>query len=158
MRLNPANLSAESVGWDATRYADMLPKIPLKSGTKASDEKETSLRQRYPPLNKITASMPCIIVDMQGIILTWYLPGILTDVRQVSLFVLPDRSRKYDTSQNAMLAAREKLRPLLQEERGKTWRDDAKYFQTGEKSHGSVNLSPAWFAQGHDVSASAHEI
>jgi hypothetical protein len=67
----------------------MVPKFPLKPGTKASEKKEASLRRRYPPLDGITASMPCIIVDMQGIILTWYLPGILTDSRLVNLFALP---------------------------------------------------------------------
>jgi hypothetical protein len=90
MRPNHADhLSAEEIGWDATRYADMVPKNPQNSGTKASNKKEASLRQRYPPLKNITASMPCIIVDMHGVILTWYLPGILTDARQVSVFVVP---------------------------------------------------------------------
>lgn len=75
--------------WDATRYAERVPKVPLKPGTKASEKKETSLKRRYPPLNGITASIPCIIVDMHGTILTWYLPKILSDSRQVSLFALP---------------------------------------------------------------------
>jgi hypothetical protein len=98
-------LPAEAMEWDATRYAEMLPKKPSKPGTKASDKKETSLKQRYPPLNGVTGSTPCIVVDMQGIILTWYLLGLLTDFRQVSLFTLSDRNRKPDTSQNAMLVA-----------------------------------------------------
>jgi hypothetical protein len=74
------------VEWDATRYAERLPKKPSRPGTKASKEKEASLKQRYPPLNGVTASIPCVVVDMQGIILTWYLPGILTDSRQAGLF------------------------------------------------------------------------
>ena len=45
------------------------------------------MRRRYPPQNESAAdlpiSRPCIIVDMQGIILAWYLPGILKDSRQV---------------------------------------------------------------------------
>ncbi|KAN0103717.1 hypothetical protein V8E52_011699 [Russula decolorans] len=74
--------NCKGVGWDVTRYVDMLPKKPSKPGTKKAHEKEASLRRRYPPLDGVTASLPCIIVDMQGIILAWYLPGILTDSRQ----------------------------------------------------------------------------
>lgn len=76
-----------------TRYAERLPKRPQKAGTKASAEREASLRRRYPPLDGVTDSKPCIIVDMQGIILAWYLPGILTDYRQVSFLDLSDRLR-----------------------------------------------------------------
>ena len=57
-----------------------------------------------------------------------------------------------------MLAAREKLRPLLEGKSGNTWRSDEKYFRSGEGPQGLVNLSPAWFPCGYDVSASAHEI
>src|SRR5882757_894061 len=102
------NLLAEMVEWDAMCYAERLPKKPSRSGTKALDEREASLRRHYPPLNDVTASTPYIIIDMQGIILTWYLPGILTDSRQAGLclFALCHCSkRKSDTSQNSMLAA-----------------------------------------------------
>ena len=53
-----------------------------RPGTKALDEREALLRWQYPPSpNIITASLPCIIVDQHGIILTWYLLEILTDAR-----------------------------------------------------------------------------
>ena len=78
--------------WDVTRYADRLPKTNSKSGKEAAKVNEASLRRRYPPLNGITASIPCIIVDMDGVILTWYLPGIVTGSRQVGLFTLSDIS------------------------------------------------------------------
>ena len=107
------------VGWDVTRYAERLPRKPSKSGTKASNE------------------------DMQGIIMAWYLPGILTNSRQVSLFTLSNRSGKPDTSQSAMLVAQGKLLPLLgMSQGGSSWRDDPKYFCSGEGPQGSVNLSP----------------
>jgi hypothetical protein len=79
--------------WDVTRYAERLPKKPLKSGTKASNEREELLRRRYPPPKGVIASMPCIIVDVHGIIMAWYLLGILSDSRQVGLFALSDRSK-----------------------------------------------------------------
>jgi len=76
------------MGWDATHYVDKLLQRFSKPGTKASIKKEKSLQQRYPPLNNITVSAPCIIVDRHGVILAWYLPGILSDSRQVGLFQL----------------------------------------------------------------------
>jgi hypothetical protein len=153
------HLSAEDMGWDITRYADMLPKKILTPGSKASNKKEASLKQRYPPLNGVTASKPCIVVDMQGIILTWYLPGILTDSRQAGLFAQSDCSGKSDVLQAAMLAAQEKLRPLQEKlPSGKSWRNDRKYFHPGEGTHNCTSFSPAWFQQGHDVSAWASRI
>jgi hypothetical protein len=151
---------AEVVKWDATRYANRLPKKASKAGTKASKKKEASLRRRYaPPLNGETVSRPCIIVDAHGVILTWYLPGILTEFRQVGLFALPDSSQKPDAPQNAMLAAREIVRPLLKPpESGSSWRDGLEHFYSGEGPQGSINFSPAWFPQAHDVSASAHRV
>ena len=137
--------------WDITRYADRLPK--------AGKVNEDSLRRRYPPLNGITASKPCIVVDMQGIILTWYLPGILSNSRQVGLLALSFFSRKPDTPQKAMLAARETLRPLLSPSQGgNSWRNDRKFFHSGAGPQGSENFSPGWFSQGHDLSALTHRI
>src|SRR5260370_8572627 len=95
------------------RYAERLLKKPSKPGTKASDEREASLRRQYPPLNGVTASTPCIIVDMQGIILAWYLPGIMTNSRQAGLFSLSYRSKKPYPFQKSMFAPRGKARLLL---------------------------------------------
>jgi hypothetical protein len=134
----------------------MLPKRLLTLETEASKKKEASLKRRYPPPEKVTASEPCIVVDFHGIILTWYLPGILTDSRQAGLFAQSDCSGKSDALQAAMLAAREKLRKRKSQRTGKSkksWRNDEKYFHSGEDPHSSVTLSPAWFPQGHDVSA-----
>src|SRR5258707_12217836 len=95
-------LVTEAVEWDAMHYAERLPKKPSKPGTKASDEREASLRRRYPPLNGVTTSTPCIIVDMQGIILAWYLPGIMTNSRQSGLFFVSVCSEKRDDCLNAI--------------------------------------------------------
>ncbi len=148
------------MGWDITRYAEKLPKKPFKPGTKSSKEKEASLRLQYPPLNGATASAPCIIVDIDGIILAWYLPGILSDFRQVGLLRLSDRSNKPDVFQKAMLKAREKLRTSLKiPKTGSSWRDDIKYYHpVGAAPVGSVNLSTAWFQQGRGVSPSMYKL
>jgi hypothetical protein len=134
---------------------ERLPKKPLQPGTKASHAKEASLRRQHPPLNGVMASTPCIIVDMQGIILAWYLPGILTDSRQVSLVGRSNRSRKPDGIQNAMLAAQEKLCLLLKMLPGhSSWHVNKTNFHPGDLQ-GLVTLLPAWFQQGHDVSTLA---
>jgi hypothetical protein len=147
--------------WDVVRYADTLPKTYINPGSETSKKKEARRQRRYPPeKNKATVSMPCVVVDMHGIIVTWYLPGILTKFRQAGLFTQSDgsdRSRKSDVFQNAMLTAREKLGPLLNiPQNSRSWRDNSEYFRQGNGPQGSANLSPGWFQQGHDVSASVH--
>src|SRR5712691_1867902 len=58
-----------------------------------------------------------------------------------------------------MLTAREKLRPLLKvPQSGRSWRDSLNYFHSGEGPQGSVNLSPTWFQQGHDMSDSVSRL
>jgi hypothetical protein len=147
-----------TIQWDVTRYADKLPRMAANSGTKAALEKEVQMKRQYPPLDDSAAeppvSRPCVIVDKHGIILAWYLPGILQDSRQVSLFTLSDRCIKFDLFQNKMMAATEKLRPLLMKRQiGASWRTDPKKFCPGTKGpKGSVDISPAWFQQGHEVS------
>ena len=74
--------------WDATRYAAKLPKNPAKPGTKALDDREAKLKQQYKLLDEATASAPYIVIDMQGIILVWYLPGILSNSRWVGLLLV----------------------------------------------------------------------
>jgi hypothetical protein len=101
------------------------------------------------------ASTPCIIIDAQGIIMAWYLPKILSDSRQVGL--LPSNHiKRLNASQNMMLMAWQKLRPLLDSSIcGRCWHDDLGYYYLGEESlRVSVNFSPAWFQQGHNISAS----
>jgi len=89
---------AEAVGWDVTWYAEDLLKTFSKLGTRASKKSEESQRKKYSPLNRVTVSTPCIIINIHGIILAWYLPGILSDSRQVGIFSLSDHGRKPDTS------------------------------------------------------------
>ncbi|KAN0139580.1 hypothetical protein V8E53_002609 [Lactarius tabidus] len=98
------------------------------------------MRNQYPPEEtsaaEVPISSPCIIVDMQGIILAWYLPGILKS-----------------SQQSEMMAAMEKLHPLLhQHQSGAHWHGDPELFPLGtEGPHGVLNISPAWFQQGHKV-------
>ena len=138
-------------------YADKLPRQPTNSGTtKARQAAEASLRQWYPPNDLATGdpiSKPCIIVDMQGIILAWYLPGILKDSQQVSLLALSDCRIKCIWFQREMMAATEKFHPLLGRHQGdSSWHNNAAIYCPGtEGPQGLLNLSPVWFQQGHEV-------
>jgi hypothetical protein len=135
---------------------------PGLSVTKTSLAKEASLKREYPPLNKVKASKPCIVVDAHGIILAWYLPGILNDSRQVGLFTLSDHSNQCDAHQNNIMLATENLYPLVKKSIGKksetksetgiSWRIHPKNFNSGtDVPEGAVSMSPAWFQQGHEV-------
>jgi hypothetical protein len=76
---------------------------------------------------------------MQGIILAWYLPEILTDSRQVSLVGQSNLNRKPDSIQSAM---REKLHLLLKipPSGSSSWHDDPSNFHSGEDLKGMVNF------------------
>ncbi|KAI9431400.1 hypothetical protein H4582DRAFT_2082573 [Lactarius indigo] len=143
LTLVEAFMNRVKIEWDATRYAEKLPKKFPRPGTAAADAGEAIMRRQYPPRNDSAAdipiSRPCIIVDMQGVILAWHLPGILNDSRQ-----------------SEMMAATAKLHPLLEKRRtGTSWRLDPGYFPSGLDGHqGLIDLSPAWFQQGHEVSVS----
>ncbi|KAH8993771.1 hypothetical protein EDB92DRAFT_1815426 [Lactarius akahatsu] len=126
----PEIIQAVKIEWDATHYADKLPKKQEKPGTVATDTKEASMRRQYPLWNvsaaDIPISRPCIVVDMQGVILAWHLPGI----------------------------SAKKLHPLLEKrpKKGSTsWCLDLGYFPSGlEGLQGLVNFLPAWFQQAHE--------
>jgi hypothetical protein len=90
---NLLNICIVTMDWDVTRYAKRLPKDPSKLTANALNQKEASLRWQYPPLEEVTASTSCIIVNRHGIILAWYLPGILSNSRQVCLSSLSDQGR-----------------------------------------------------------------
>ena len=118
------------------------------------------MKEEFPPLDRVTMSGPCIIVDMQGIILTWYLPGVLEDFRQVGLFTLSNHSSTADTYQSAIMAATEKLNSLLEirSNSGGSWRSDPELYYSGTQAPGGfVNISPAWYQLGHEVSVPASE-
>ncbi|KAI9429534.1 hypothetical protein H4582DRAFT_2089013 [Lactarius indigo] len=101
LTLVEAFMNRVKIEWDATRYVEKLPKKFPRPGTAAADAGEAIMRRQYPPRNDSAAdipiSRPCIIVDMQGVILAWHLPGILNDSRQ-----------------SEMMAAMAKLHPLLE--------------------------------------------
>ncbi|KAF8262444.1 hypothetical protein EI94DRAFT_1704761 [Lactarius quietus] len=127
------------IDWDAMHYVDRLPRKPANSRSKNVRDTVGSLRRRYLPLDSLAAeipiSKPCIIVDMQGVILAWYLPGILKDSRQ-----------------REIMAAMETLHPLLDMHQGSTsWRNDPKHFS-------SETVGPKGWSPYHPHGSNKHTI
>jgi hypothetical protein len=74
---------AVTVSWDAVRYADSL----TRRQTGKNDQFEGRLANRFPVDEENKGrfiSVPCIIVDRNGVILCWFLPGALSSQRQVN--------------------------------------------------------------------------
>jgi hypothetical protein len=78
---NLLNICVVTMDWNVTCYVERLPKDPSKLTTNVLNQKEASLRWQYPPLEEVTASTSCIIIDRHGIILAWYLLEILSNSR-----------------------------------------------------------------------------
>ena len=70
------------------------------------------------------------------------------------LIHLSDQMVTCTVFQREMMAATEKLYPLLSKSQGNTsWRNHTALFPSETESpSGSLNMSPAWFQQGHEVS------
>ena len=72
-------------GWDAARYSDHLS--PNITGTNSGVE--SKLQNMFPPPfpEPVLVNSPHVIIDKFGIILCWYLPQILSMVRQVGIYL-----------------------------------------------------------------------
>lgn len=116
------------------RYADH---IGLKYT--GNDVREETLQKSFKPLKTNHLEItPCTITDRHGQLLLWYLPNILRPERRESMF-----------------ADLKMLEPALKMDRktSKSWRTSSEYYHSvldGLKP-GSLNISLAWFEQGHEV-------
>ena len=52
-----------------------------------------------------------------------------------------------------MMAATEKLHPLLEKPGGTSWHIDPENFPPGTEDPGVLDISPTWFQLGHDMSS-----
>lgn len=77
------NVPPVLVPWSAEEYSESLS--PKQTGRNA--KVESKLQEEYPPLFPLgdarEISDPCTIIDKDGRVLCWYLPGLLTFERQV---------------------------------------------------------------------------
>ncbi|KAG1719335.1 hypothetical protein EDD22DRAFT_791707 [Suillus occidentalis] len=123
---------------DIARYSKLIS--PKDTGH--NEQREAKLLERCPPghEDKKLVDEPATIVDASGAIIAWYLPDALTD-----------------TTQKEIREATNLLAPSL----GKSikadgnWRTHQKWFKQGSENVGltarCINLSLAWFQQGHEV-------
>ncbi|KAG2363051.1 hypothetical protein BDR07DRAFT_1484138 [Suillus spraguei] len=105
---------------DVARYSKLIS----QKNTGHNDEKEEKLLERCPPGHEGTklVDKPATIIDASGTIITWYLPDALTE-----------------TTQKKIRAATNLLGPSLK-----------KGSENVGSTPGCINLSLAWFQQGHE--------
>jgi len=70
------------MAWSVTEYIQALKeKGPKCTGRNEKIEKE--LEKMFPPGDSQFEDQPCVIADWDGIVLVWYLPGLLSRERRV---------------------------------------------------------------------------
>ncbi|KAG1720287.1 hypothetical protein EDB19DRAFT_1918066 [Suillus lakei] len=121
---------------DIARYSKLIS--PKDMGH--NEEREEKLLERCPPGHEGTklVEIPTIILDASGAIIAWYLLDTLTDATQKEIWVASDL-----------------LTPMLEKsiKVDGNWRTNQGWFNPSSENDaltpGCINLSPAWFQQGH---------
>lgn len=120
--------------------------------------RETRLRERYPVPEDVLLEDACIIVDLHGKILCWYLPTLLNSNRQVSGPLIYNARSIFTWYQEIIWTAilqMESRFPGSTGQDGHSWRRNPENYKTPGTCiphPGTVDLSPCWFQQGRDVS------
>ncbi|KAG1778621.1 hypothetical protein EV702DRAFT_967595 [Suillus placidus] len=122
---------------DIARYSKLI----TAKDTGHNEQREAKLLERCPPGHegKKLVNKPATILDASGAIITWYLPDALTD-----------------TTQKEIREATDLLAPSLEKsvKADGNWRTHQKWFKQDSENVGStpgcINISPAWFQQGHE--------
>jgi len=117
----------------------------------------------FPDLGDI--SEPATIVDDSGIMIDWHLPGVVFPQRMVGKLALTtllinNIMQQYvnTVTRNISPLAAEKLQEVIGDvAKGKNvcWRTEPRYFVTDSSpvfGRGTLDFSPGWFAQAHEVS------
>ncbi|KAG1743777.1 hypothetical protein EDB19DRAFT_1615747, partial [Suillus lakei] len=118
---------------DIARYSKLIS--PKDTGH--NEEREEKLLERCPPGHEGTklVEIPATILDASGAIIAWYLPDALTDATQVCniyCYSMDIEDQMVDGN----------------------WRTNQGWFNPSSENDaltpGCINLSPAWFQQGHE--------
>lgn len=75
-----------TVKWDVERWADKVKAIRVQQDSEQSAS-DFSLAKYFPVAKFGNIIHPAVIVDIQGRIITWHLPGALTASRVVCVFL-----------------------------------------------------------------------
>ncbi|KAG2096499.1 uncharacterized protein F5147DRAFT_584003 [Suillus discolor] len=104
--------------------------------------RKDSLLSRYPPDSQIHLDRPTVVCDKFGIIILWYLPGtidlaIQNDMAAATAIMSVPLARSVTSSAAT----------------NNQWRTHSSNFYPSQcgGTPGCINLSPAWFLQGHPV-------
>ncbi|KAG2122146.1 uncharacterized protein EDB93DRAFT_1110971, partial [Suillus bovinus] len=118
------------------RYADILHM--MEKGINPAHEDR--LLAWYPPDNQIHLDWPTVICDKFGIIVFWYLPGAIDLAIQNDMVAA--------TAMMSVSLARSVTSSAATNDK---WRTHSSNFYPSESGStpGCINLSPAWFFQGH---------
>ncbi|KAG1720891.1 hypothetical protein EDB19DRAFT_1835752 [Suillus lakei] len=112
-----------------------------------NEEREEKLLERCPPGHEGTTlvEIPATILDASGAIIAWYLPDALTNATQIKWCL-----------QKEIWAASDLLAPMLEKsvKVDGNWRTTQGWFNPSSENDaltpGCINLSLAWFQQGHE--------
>ncbi|KAG1900242.1 uncharacterized protein F5891DRAFT_980512 [Suillus fuscotomentosus] len=120
------------------RYANVLQM--MEKGT--NPDREENLLAQYPPESHIVLDQPTVVCDKFSIIVLWYLPGAIDLHIQHDMAAATARmSVALEQSVTCSAIANDK------------WRTHVSNFHPSRHgvTPGCINLSPAWFLQGHPV-------
>ncbi|EAU92247.2 hypothetical protein CC1G_10133 [Coprinopsis cinerea okayama7 len=129
--------NADSVGWCVQTWFS-------KNRKRGAHWPDSYITRAFPPSGGIDQegnpnlrTVPCVVTDSKGRILTWYLPGIITEDRQRQI----DEAIQWLASQDAGLSMRA---------RG-SFRDGQQYFSNSGQGPraGVATYASAWPMQGH---------
>ncbi|KAG1719567.1 hypothetical protein EDB19DRAFT_1918744 [Suillus lakei] len=125
-----------TINLDVARYADVLHMMEKGINPACED----SLLARYPPEAQIHLDRPTVVCDKFGIIIFWYLPST------IDLPVQNDMAAA--TAKMSVPLARSVMRSTTAND---NWRTHSSNFYPSQSKGipGCINLSPAWFLQGH---------
>jgi hypothetical protein len=73
------------IKWDVERFVDRV----TKKRVNATDAMDDTIKKFFGETDNLEFSEPCTFIDMHGVIMVWYLPGVLGPkriVRTVSSF------------------------------------------------------------------------
>ncbi|KAG1853108.1 hypothetical protein F4604DRAFT_1686439 [Suillus subluteus] len=125
-----------TINFDITRYSEALQTMEtgLKSG------REELLLAQFPPDHQIILERPAVVLDKFGIIVLWYLPGAIDAAIQNDMMVA-----------TVMMSGPLGTSITRSAVKDNKWRTHESNFQSSDHglTPGCINLSPAWFLQGH---------
>ena len=120
------------------------------------DEIEQELLRLFPPDRTETIFAPTLVIDCNGVILLWFLPGLLNSQRKVKSISVPSEINKVLTWKKehmwqslTILEKRLKVKP-----NSTSWRVNGDHYRPATECRfkpGSLSFGLAWYQQAQQV-------